>query len=150
MVEKFYVNNQTLQKFVFELFRQLRVSALNFTKVIGIERGGIPLATTLSKFLEIPLIKVCISYYDGQQRRESPIIKMKGIVLSSEDVVLIVDDLVDTGSTIETLTRTLEELGIPYKTAVFYRKPHSIIRPDFFVETTDKWVVFPWELKEEH
>ena len=31
------------------------------------------------------------------------------------------------------------------KTVTIYHKPHSKFKPDFFAETTSRWIIFPWE-----
>jgi hypoxanthine phosphoribosyltransferase len=31
------------------------------------------------------------------------------------------------------------------KTAVLFYKPKSKIKPDYYVEETTDWIVFPWE-----
>ena len=52
---------------------------------------------------------------------------------------LIVDELVDTGVTMKRYHN--------YSIAVLYRKDHTIIEPDYFASTINKWVIFPWEKK---
>ena len=43
---------------------------------------------------------------------------------------------------VEILTKNkLNEL----KTATLHYKPQSIFKPDFFIETTSDWIVYPWE-----
>jgi hypoxanthine phosphoribosyltransferase len=94
-----------------------------FNGVYGIPRGGLVLAVRLSHLLEIPLI------------------------LGRDDITkntLIVDDIVDSGGTME---RLLGSLGKNFRIAVIYYDRGATIKPDFFVREKTKWVVFPWETK---
>jgi hypoxanthine phosphoribosyltransferase len=127
------------------LFDQIGQANDVFTRVVGIERGGIPLAMVLSNGLQLPLNTVYLSFYDGEVKRPSPIIDLRGFVCNPGESVLIVDDLVDSGSTIQTFKAYLDQREVKSKTAVLYYKPHSLVRPDFYVEQTEDWIVFPWE-----
>jgi len=60
--------------------------------------------------------------------------------------VLLVDDLVDQGDTIATVSKYLRSHGpVVLKTAVLFKKPWSTTEPDYFLEIVEKWIVFPWE-----
>ncbi|MGE0207493.1 MAG: phosphoribosyltransferase, partial [Candidatus Babeliales bacterium] len=61
--------------------------------------------------------------------------------------ILIVDDLVDTGETMKFLIEALKD-SLPkttIKIATLYYKPTSCIKPDYYIEETTNWIVFPWE-----
>lgn len=152
MVKKRSVSKEIISDFNSELAREIDVSQTNsgkpITKIVGIERGGVPLAKALARELDLPSLTIKISYYIGDKKQDTPVVDLRGVTFSSEDVVLIVDDLVDTGGTVELLKRMLKDLCIPNKVAVYFYKPHSTVVPDFFVETTEDWIVFPWEQSE--
>jgi len=63
--------------------------------------------------------------------------------------VLLVDDVADTG---ESLILAKEKVLVlnpsELKVATLNYKPKSKIKPDFFVEETLKWLVYPWEIRE--
>ena len=60
--------------------------------------------------------------------------------------VLVVDDVADTGTSLEFVVRRLKGKGArEIRTATIAYKPRSRVKPDYFVYETDKWVVFPWE-----
>jgi hypoxanthine phosphoribosyltransferase len=42
----------------------------------------------------------------------------------------------------------LQQGAVEIRTATVYRKPWSIIKPDYYETETSLWVVFPWETKE--
>ena len=65
-----------------------------------------------------------------------------GIPYEIHGHTLVVDDICDSGKTLET---------IQYPTAVLHYKPHtSIIEPTFYAckFESDDWIVYPWENKD--
>jgi len=89
--------------------------------IYGIPRGGLVLAVSLSHLLGLPM------------------------VLSRAEIkpnTLVVDDIADTGATLKKLC---EQLGFRPTMATLYYRDGSVLRPDLFVRTRTKWIVFPWE-----
>jgi len=86
--------------------------------VYGISRGGLPIAIHLSHFMHWNFTNDL--FYDHYEH------------------TIVVDDIADTGI-------TLKKCGNLYLTATIFYKQRSEIKPDFYVEETDKWIVFPWE-----
>lgn len=115
--------------------------------VVGIARGGIPLAMVVADRLRVPIDFINVKSYTGVQQRG----RMKIISTLFEDTsgksVLVVDDLVDQGETMGTILSFLKEKHRPrgVLTACLFIKPWSAFRPDFYVDVTDAWIVFPWE-----
>ncbi|WP_243666043.1 phosphoribosyltransferase [Vulcanisaeta sp. JCM 16159] len=63
--------------------------------------------------------------------------------------MLVVDDVTDTGKTLAVARDILRFYGArEVRTATLYVKPWSKIKPDYYVGTTDKWILFPWEVGE--
>jgi hypoxanthine phosphoribosyltransferase len=64
--------------------------------------------------------------------------------------VLLVDDVADTGSTLETAVEKILKPRNPrtVRTATLLIKPWSKSKPDYTAASTDAWVVFPWERME--
>lgn len=58
--------------------------------------------------------------------------------------VLVVDDVADTGRTLDLVMKLLADKGVEARSAVLYTKPQSIITPDFTWKHTDRWITFPW------
>lgn len=121
-----------------------KVATEKFNKIIAIANGGIPVAQEVNKYLKLPLSSIYISFYDGKQKREKPIIDGS---ISSEynDNLLIIDDLIDSGATASYLGQQLKSRNIKYKFACLYQKPHSKIKADYYIKETTDWIVFPRE-----
>ena len=63
--------------------------------------------------------------------------------------VLLVDDIADSGRTLKVALEhvyTFKPKSV--RVLTLFKKSRSIITPDYFHEVIDKWVVFPWEIRE--
>lgn len=130
-----------------ELSNKIKRDGSHFDLVVGVARGGVPLSMVVADRLRLPVDFINVKSYVEQGRRsEVKILSTLTSDAKNKDV-LLVDDLVDEGETLSTLINYLREKYNPVrlKTAVLYRKPWSKILPDYFVGTTDAWVIFPWE-----
>ena len=58
--------------------------------------------------------------------------------------VLLVDDVADSGRTLNLAVRLLREQGAEVRSVVIYTKPTTIIQPDYSWKATDLWIDFPW------
>jgi hypoxanthine phosphoribosyltransferase len=58
--------------------------------------------------------------------------------------LLIVDDVADTGETLQLVVDTCRPVVAEIRSMVLYEKPRSIISPDFVWKSTDDWINFPW------
>jgi hypoxanthine phosphoribosyltransferase len=118
-----------------------------FDRVVGISRGGLPLAVAISHTLKLPFTPVEIKSYKEDNTRgniscETPV----EVLHRCRGHILLVDDLADSGKTSDFLMSHLRELtNAEFTLATLYYKPTSIVRPDLFVAETDKWIIFPWE-----
>ncbi len=119
--------------------------------IIGISKGGLIPARILADLLQVSeIITIQVKFYTGLAKTHGePMIMQPLTVNLSGKKVLLVDDIADTGKSLKTTINHLESLGAgEIKTATIYLNNRSIIKPDFYEEIIDKWVVFPWEIKE--
>lgn len=61
--------------------------------------------------------------------------------------VLLVDDVADSGRTLDLAVKLLRDKGADVRSVVIYTKPTTIIQPDFGWKHTDLWIDFPWSAK---
>src|SRR3989449_4021943 len=146
MVEFRYIDWTDYGKLVAELTDRIRSRGQTFDLIIGIARGGIPVAMVIADQLEVQIDFINVKSYTGVAAREKPRI----VSTLTEDVkgkrVLMVDDLIDEGDTMSTVLAYLKpRKPKSLSTAVLFKKPWSKHEPDYFLEVLDKWVVFPWE-----
>jgi hypoxanthine phosphoribosyltransferase len=121
------------------------------TVIIGIVRGGIVIARLLSDLLGVQKIRFfgLKSYGSvGERKNKIEIYQPLKENLKKDDV-LLVDDIADTGKSLEVCKQLILSLRPrDLKTATLYLKPWSNFKPDYFVKTFDGWVIFPWEKNE--
>lgn len=119
--------------------------------IIGVSRGGWPPARILSDLLDNPnLANVRVEFYVGvAETKNQPVLTQPVSVDVKDKKVLVVDEVADTGKSLELIKRHLLDKGAKdVKIATLYYKPWSIVMPDYYAAKTTSWIVFPWEIKE--
>ena len=114
--------------------------------VVAITRGGLVPAAIVCRELDIRVIDtISVKSYDHQNRSEARVIKAPQADLMGDGTgILIVDDLVDSGKTLE-LARSLYPRA---HFATVYAKPHGKPQVDTYVTevSQDTWIFFPWDM----
>jgi hypoxanthine phosphoribosyltransferase len=95
------------------------------------------------------IVVAAVEFYDddGHRGAEPAFHQFPSAELLHGRTVLIVDEVWDSGRTIEAVTRRVREAGGIPTTAVLHYKPGRSevdARPDHHVVETDDWVVYPW------
>ena len=130
-------------------------SGIAFNQIICIARGGLRVGDVLSRIFDLPLAILSTHSYtaEGGTVRGELIIAEHMTMTSPQlgDRVLLVDDMVDSGHTLDLVTRTLPQRfhNITLcKTAVLWWKACSVVRPDFHVEylPDNPWIHQPFEV----
>jgi uncharacterized protein len=116
--------------------------------VLGIARGGLPIAGGIAYALGAKAVGTLnVEFYTGvgdtldEPVVLPPLLDMDAVTGST---VLVVDDVADSGRTLDLVLRLVSERVAHARTAVLYDKPRSVIRPDYAWRRTDRWIVFPW------
>ena len=162
-MEKHFIQSQQLLKDSFELAWQVYKSGYKPNYIVGVWRGGAPIGIAVQEFLEVVGLKsdhiaIRTSYYSGisERKKSVQVYGLNYIVnkLESEDSLLIVDDVHDTGLSIDQIIIDIKKAckkNTPeIKVATPYFKPNNNETkrtPDYFLHETDQWLVFPHELE---
>ena len=137
------------------LARQVHQSGWQFNQLICIARGGLRVGDVLSRIFDLPLAILSTSSYTakaGTVRGELMIADQMTMASGRlGDRVLLVDDLVDSGVTLEAVTRTLPQRYpqvTALRTAVLWYKACSVFKPDYFIEylPDNPWIHQPFEI----
>ncbi len=115
------------------------------TRILAITRGGLIPAALVTRSLGIKDIEtIGLESYDDEQGQDDKIAVLKKANPDYLENTLVIDDLVDSGKTLEFL-RTLTKDCI---FATLYAKPVGEPYTDVFVRLFDQdvWVDFPWEV----
>lgn len=134
---------------VAELAQPLRGQA--FDAMLAVTRGGLVPASLIAYHLGIRNILVAaVQFYTGVGRRaETPtFLQFPADPFLHGKSVLVVDDIWDSGKTISAVKgRVLAAGGRPIIAVLHYKPAASLFvdTPDHYVESTDAWIVYPWE-----
>ncbi|PHQ89588.1 MAG: nicotinate phosphoribosyltransferase [Sulfurimonas sp.] len=124
-----------------------KVKAYDAQVIIAIARGGLTLAHAMAEGLEIRNIQTLrTELYDGSTKRNS--ISIFGTSnLKNIQRVLVVDDIADTGDTLDAVMNKLSTLNpeVEFKVATLFFKKTSIYKPHFWINEATEWVDFFWE-----
>ncbi len=114
-----------------------------FTGIVAITRGGLIPAAIVARELDIRLIE-CVSVvtYD-EQTRGTPTITKPPTAAGDGAGFLLIDDLVDTGTTARVVRAMLPKAHF----ACVYAKPEGRKLVDTFVTevSQDTWILLPWD-----
>ena len=165
MSEKQYLSADELLIDSFQLAERVLLSGFEPTMIIAIWRGGVPIGIAVQEFLafcgvETDHIAIRTSSYDAGIDQRLGGIRVHGLNylvknVTAEDRLLIVDDVFDTGRTVDAVIGRLNELArrntpADIRVAVPYYKPsrREVDRiPDYFLEETDAWLMYPHSLE---
>lgn len=162
--EKIYISSNDLLRDSIALGMQVLRSGFRPTHIVGVWRGGAPVGIAVQEVLEYhglntDHIAIRTSSYYGIDK-QAALVKVYALdylvdTLRPENAVLIVDDVFDSGRSIEAILAELAKrcrnnLAKDIRVATAYYKPSrnkTQIKPDFYVHETDKWLIFPHEIK---
>lgn len=148
-MEKRKVEYETIDFLSKALALRFKLNGRTFTHVIGVSRGGLLPAKIISYILDAQMLAYGVSSYEGDVNTG----KMKvsqGIDFDSlpdDSRILVVDDKVDTGGTINFMK---DQIGDRFEyvryAAIFAEKRATKIVDHYGVVLADHtWVDFPWE-----
>ena len=162
-MKKTFIQADELLKDSFELAWQVYESGYRPDYIVGVWRGGAPIGIAVQEFLDVlgidsDHIAIRTSSYSGIAQREKTV-QVHGLSyvikkVESENSLLIVDDVFDTGNSINQIITDIQtacKKNTPeIRIATPYFKPaqnKTKRNPDYYLHETDKWLVFPHELE---
>jgi len=118
----------------------------NWRAVVAITRGGLVPAMIVSRELDIRIVDtISVRSYVHQDRSEARVTKSPQAGLMDDgEGILIVDDLVDTGRTLELVRKLYPRAHF----ATVYAKPSGRPMVDTYITevSQDTWIFFPWDM----
>lgn len=163
-LEKVFISAESLLRDSLELALRIVRSGFRPTFLVAVWRGGAPIGITVQEALEYhgistDHIAIRTSYYVANDHvaRNVRVHAVDYLVsrLAAEDNLLLVDDVFDSGRSLEAVLdelrrRCRRNLPENIRIATVYYKPdrnRSSLVPDYFVREARHWLVFPHELK---
>jgi len=114
-----------------------------FVGVVAVTRGGLIPAAIVARELELRVVEsVSVVTYD-EEARGAPVVAKLPAAAGDGAGWLIIDDLVDTGTTAKVVRGLLPRAHF----ATVYAKPAGRAMVDDFVTevSQDTWILFPWD-----
>jgi hypoxanthine phosphoribosyltransferase len=164
-MEKTYLSGEELLVDSFKLAKQVLDSGYRPSFIIALWRGGAPIGIAVQEYLsyhgiETDNIAIRTSSYSAgidQRERQVKVHDLNYLVknVQDHDRLLIVDDVFDTGHSVQEVIRELKNktrLNMPknVRIAVPYYKPKRRdveIVPDYFIHETEAWLKYPHSLE---
>jgi hypothetical protein len=163
MIQKRFITPDQLRVASFGLAARVVQSTFRPKFLVALWRGGATIGCYVHEYLgfkgiESDHIAIRTSRYTGVDCATEEVIVHNLTYLKEQakagDSILLVDDVWDSGKSIEAFTKKIEQelghLNLVIRIATVFYKPkrnHLSTSPDYFVEETDDWLVFPHELE---
>jgi xanthine phosphoribosyltransferase len=114
--------------------------------VVAITRGGMIPAMIVSRELDIRVVDtISVKSYSHQSQAEARVTKSPQAELMGDGTgILVIDDLVDTGRTLELVRHLYPKAHF----ATVYAKPSGRPMVDSYITevSQDTWIFFPWDM----
>jgi hypoxanthine phosphoribosyltransferase len=146
-----YLTWMDVQRLSEDLADQIAESGYTPDIIVAVSRGGFDPARILSDELNIrSLASLQVIYYAGvNERSDEPQVKYPLNADIAGLNVLVVDDVADSGNSLRVVKEYVMSLGPrEVRIATLHYKPWSNFKPDFFAESAEKWIIYPWEPRE--
>lgn len=114
--------------------------------IVAITRGGMAPAMIVARELDVRTVDtISVKSYDNQAQSEAVVLKAPDAnVMGDGTGILVIDDLVDSGKTLELVRRHYPKAHF----ATVYAKPKGEPQVDTFITgvSQDTWIFFPWDM----
>jgi xanthine phosphoribosyltransferase len=114
--------------------------------IVAITRGGMAPAMIIARELDVRTVDtISIKSYDHQEQSEAQVLKSPDAEMMGDGTgILIIDDLVDSGKTLEVVRALYPNAHF----ATVYAKPKGEPQVDTFITgvSQDTWIFFPWDM----
>ena len=162
-MNKHFITAQELLEDSFRLAHRIYSDGFHPDFIVGIWRGGTPVGIAVQEYFEYKRIETdhiavrTSSYYGiDKQSKEIRVHGLQYLVENTnvDDALLIVDDVFDSGRSVDALLRTIRKLSrknTPDDIRVacpWYKPSKNVVdfEPDYYLHESADWLVFPHEL----
>ncbi|WDD96685.1 MULTISPECIES: phosphoribosyltransferase [Thalassomonas] len=162
-MDKHFITAQQLLEDSFRLAAKVYEDGFRPQFIVGIWRGGAPIGIAVQEYFDFKKVETdhiavrTSSYYGiNQQSKEIKVHGLHYIIenANADDGLLIVDDVFDSGRSIEALIKQLNLLtrrNMPQDVRIacpWYKPKNSKVDlvPDYYIHESEEWLVFPHEL----
>ena len=149
-----YVNHELFHQLIEKLALMVHRSGWKFDTILCLARGGMRPGDILSRIFDVPLAIMSTSSYRAEDGKVQGHLDIAHYITTPQGQiagkVLLVDDLADTGVTLQAVVDRLRNNYQPItelRTAVIWTKGSSTFKADYSVEhlPTNPWIHQPFE-----
>lgn len=116
--------------------------------LLAVARGGLTLSHLMAQAMDMRNLYTLNSiHYEGELKLDTfNIFNIPDV--SHAKRVLVVDDIVDSGETMEEILKILNEKfpNVEFKLATLFYKKTAVLQPDYAVREANQWIDFFWEV----
>ena len=151
-----HISWDTYNTAIEDLAVQIFESGYEFNQIVCIAKGGLRVGDILARIFDVPFAVMSVESYhgDGSKDEQGQIVFGNSLAKTSPNLgnkVLLVDDLADSGVTLEKCVRWLEHYEGFFiddlRTATVWTKGLSTFTPDYYIEylPNNPWIHQPFE-----
>lgn len=140
-----YLSWEDFETYAARMVAEIEASGIGYDAIIGIARGGLVPATFLAYRLGIKEFYVMnVQSYQGQKMIDPRFLDLPSNIRA--DRVLVVDDILDSGTTYRLARQWLNQTPVEFDWAVLVDKGKSNVQAKFVGAVIDNglWVHYPW------
>lgn len=145
----YYVSWEKYHQVCFEMAKKIIKKNIFLDRIAVISRGGLIVSRILSDYLDLPISPFTIVAYTGvNAKKKAKVVEGLKARIKNE-VVLLVDEVADTGDTYITALNYLKKFKLKkIYTAAPFIKVWTKYRPNFWQKELGKWIIFPYDIRE--
>lgn len=155
-----YISWTEYHKYIETLIVHIHQSQWEFDQIVCLAKGGLRIGDILCRLYKKPLAILYVSsYLDKNNETRGKIQMSNHLAMIGESLghrILLVDDLVDSGMSLQEGTQWLHNYDcnqkiIEIRSAVLWYKSCSAVKPDYYVEYLENnpWIHQPFEFYEQ-
>jgi len=142
-----------MKYYAYEEFKQDTITLVkkldgkDYDAIVAIARGGLILSHSLGEALDIRNVQALrTELYDSSVKRDNFILH-DYTALEGLKSVLVVDDISDSGETLQKVMQHLKSKNpeVVFESATLFYKTTSVYEPTFWVQDALEWIDFFWE-----
>ncbi|VVB73647.1 Xanthine phosphoribosyltransferase [uncultured archaeon] len=148
-IQKLHLTWDDIDAMCVDVYGKMRRRHVRPDIIVGVSRGGLIPARILSGLLNnknLSTMRVTFYSRPGVTKKRPRIAEDLSTDINGK-TILIADDVIETGKTLQLTKNYLMSRGAKkaYIAVLLKKNRKTLVKPDFYSRTTDKWIVYPWE-----
>ncbi len=126
----------------------IKAKEFNPDTLLAVARGGLTLGHFMAQGMDTRRLYTLNSIHYDKEKKLDTLEVFNIPNLDDAKRVLIVDDIVDSGETMQGVFKALKNLypQIEFKLATIFYKPTAILEADYTIKEATEWIDFFWEV----